>query len=70
MYDVHTKAGRDALDKATRKLLSAKTGKSRGTIAEQLGVTPAHTSASLRRLYKAGQAHAVGRNSTSRWFRG
>ena len=69
MYDVHTKDGRAELDKATKKLLSAKTGKSRGEIAEALGVSPAHASASLKRLHAESVAYSAGRNANSRWFK-
>lgn len=67
-YDIHTQDGRDALDKATKKLLG-KRGKRRGEIADALGVEPLHASASLRRLGAAGFARSEGHNNGCVWFK-
>ncbi len=55
-YDVHTKRGRDALDKAVVGRLHPEQGRMRGEIAERLGAPVRAVSAALLRLVKAGAA--------------
>jgi hypothetical protein len=59
-YDIHTKKGRDALDKAVAARLHPEQGRMRGEIADRLGAPVRAVSAALLRLCDAGVAKRSG----------
>lgn len=65
-FDQHTRAGREAIDKAVSAKLT-KSFASRGEVATALGIDPIIASASLKRLAAAGVAQTAGHHGATRY---